>query len=97
MDELKGKIAIVTGASKGIGAAIARRFAKAGASVVVNYASSKKDADKVVGDILRDGARRSRSRQMSPQRRLSGSSPDVGRVRPPSVLVNMPACTVAVA
>ncbi|TPK92516.1 glucose 1-dehydrogenase [Mesorhizobium sp. B2-4-17] len=54
MDELKGKVAIVTGASKGIGAAIARQFAKAGAAVVVNYGSSKEDADRVVGDILRD-------------------------------------------
>jgi 3-oxoacyl-[acyl-carrier protein] reductase len=55
MNELKGKVAIVTGASKGIGAAIARQFGKVGASVVVNYASSREDADKVVGDILRDG------------------------------------------
>src|SRR5215468_2309195 len=57
MDDLKGKIAIVTGASKGIGAAIARRFAEAGAAVVVNYASSKDDADRVVGDILRAGGK----------------------------------------
>ncbi|TIS85853.1 glucose 1-dehydrogenase [Mesorhizobium sp.] len=55
MNELKGKVAIVTGASKGIGAAIARQFAKAGAAVVVNYASSKEDADKVVAAILREG------------------------------------------
>ncbi|WP_217577719.1 SDR family NAD(P)-dependent oxidoreductase [Mesorhizobium sp. GbtcB19] len=57
MDELKDKVAIVTGASKGIGAAIARQFARAGAAVVVNYASSKDDADKVVGDILRHGGK----------------------------------------
>jgi 3-oxoacyl-[acyl-carrier protein] reductase len=57
MDGLKGKVAIVTGASKGIGAAIARRFANAGAAVVVNYVSSKDDADRVVGDILRDGGK----------------------------------------
>lgn len=57
MDELKGKVAIVTGASKGIGAEIARQFAKAGAAVVVNYASSKQDADRVVGDILRSGGK----------------------------------------
>ena len=57
MDDLKGKVAIVTGASKGIGAAIARQFAKAGAAVVVNYASSKEDADGVVGDILREGGK----------------------------------------
>ena len=55
MTELIGKVAIVTGASKGIGAAIARKFAKAGAAVAVNYASSKADADRVVGDILREG------------------------------------------
>ena len=57
MAELTGKVAIVTGASKGIGAAIARKFAKAGAAVAVNYASSKSDADRVVGDILREGGK----------------------------------------
>jgi 3-oxoacyl-[acyl-carrier protein] reductase len=57
MGELTGKVAIVTGASKGIGAAIARRFAKAGAAVAVNYASNKSDADKVVGDIKREGGK----------------------------------------
>jgi 3-oxoacyl-[acyl-carrier protein] reductase len=57
MDELKGKVAIVTGASKGIGSAIARQFATEGAAVVVNYASSKEDADRVVGDILREGGK----------------------------------------
>ena len=57
MGELSGKVAIVTGASKGIGAAIARRFAEAGAAVAVNYASSKADADKVVDAIVRNGGK----------------------------------------
>jgi 3-oxoacyl-[acyl-carrier protein] reductase len=57
MGELSGKVAIVTGASKGIGAAIARRFAEAGAAVAVNYASSKADADKVVDAIVRKGGK----------------------------------------
>ena len=57
MSKLEDKVAIVTGASKGIGASIARHLAREGAAVVVNYASSKKDADQVVAEITRNGGR----------------------------------------
>lgn len=57
MSDLSGKVAVVTGASKGIGAAVARSFAAAGAAVVVNYASSKVGADKVVAEIAATGGK----------------------------------------
>jgi 3-oxoacyl-[acyl-carrier protein] reductase len=55
MSKLKNKVAVVTGASKGIGASIAKRFAAEGAKVVVNYASSKEGADRVVKMITDNG------------------------------------------
>ncbi|MER9071811.1 glucose 1-dehydrogenase [Mesorhizobium sp. M0904] len=57
MSKLNGKVAIVTGASKGIGAAIAKGLATAGAAVVVNYASSREGADRVVAEIEDRGGR----------------------------------------
>lgn len=57
MRKLKDKVAIVTGASKGIGASIAKEFSKEGAAVVVNYASSKAAADQIVNEIKKEGGK----------------------------------------
>jgi len=55
MSTLANKIALVTGASKGIGASIAKHFGAAGATVIVNYSSSKPGADKIVAEIIAAG------------------------------------------
>ncbi|WP_291146895.1 glucose 1-dehydrogenase [Flavobacterium sp. UBA7680] len=56
-EKLNGKVALITGASKGIGAGIAKAYANQGATVVVNYASNKNDADKVVEEITTNGGK----------------------------------------
>jgi 3-oxoacyl-[acyl-carrier protein] reductase len=57
MGKLTGKVAVVTGASKGIGAGIAKKLGAEGATVVVNYASSKEGAEKVVAEITKNGGK----------------------------------------
>src|SRR5437899_7745602 len=57
MAALTGKVAVVTGASKGIGAGIAKRLGAAGAAVVVNYVSSREGADRVVAEITGKGGK----------------------------------------
>jgi len=57
MQKLEGKVAVVSGASRGIGASIAKHMAAEGAAVVVNYASSNEGADRVVADIEKNGGR----------------------------------------
>jgi 3-oxoacyl-[acyl-carrier protein] reductase len=57
VSKLQGKVAVVTGASKGIGAAISKALAAEGAAVVVNYSSSKEGAERVVADIIKQGGK----------------------------------------
>jgi 3-oxoacyl-[acyl-carrier protein] reductase len=90
MGGLTGKVAVVTGASKGIGAAIARTFASAGAAIAVNYASSKADADRVVGEIVKAGGQAIAiqadvAKRADVERLFEETKATLGR---PSILVN---------
>ena len=78
MGKLEGKVAVVTGASKGIGAAIARYFGAEGASVVVNYASSKEGADRVVNQIVSEGGKAIEA--------ANGLCPEFALLKPPGPL-----------
>src|SRR5262245_3475854 len=88
--KLDGKVAVVTGASKGIAASIAKSLAGEGASVVVNYSSSNQDADRVVSAITRGGGKAiavqgNVSRQPDVQRLFSETTKAYGRL---DILVN---------
>jgi 3-oxoacyl-[acyl-carrier protein] reductase len=88
--KLAGKVAIVTGASKGIGVAIARLLAAEGAAVVVNYSSSKEGADRVVDEIAKQGGkaiamRANMSKKAEIERLFSETKKTFGRL---DILVN---------
>ena len=88
--KLNGKVAVVTGASKGIGAGIAKQLAAEGAAVVINYASSKSDADKVVDEIAKAGGKAvaiqgSVSKKADVEKLFSAAEKNFGKI---DILVN---------
>src|SRR5579859_4547589 len=90
LKKLDGKVAIVTGASKGIGAGIAKQLAVEGASVIVNYSSSKADGEKVAKEITAAGGKAialpaNLAKQEEIQRLFDKSKESFGRV---DILVN---------
>ena len=92
LKKLEGKVAIVTGASKGIGTAIAKHLAAEGANVVVNYSSSKEGADRVVDEITKQGGkavavRANMAKKAEVERLFSETKKTFGRL---DVLVNTP-------
>jgi len=99
MKKLVDKVAVVTGASKGIGAGIAKSLAAEGAAVVVNYASAKDGAEKIVAEIVNNGGRAVAvqgdvSNAADVERLFTEAENAFGRI---DVLVNNAACTSSAA